>query len=359
MIVLAKESEKIWKHPMLWGLVLMFFLLNLWSIYGTVGSAGRQQWREWHRISREGTWESSEVEYAAHLYEDLNMSDVKEMKELHSNYEPQGIFREFVDACYRFFDGRVQEIRNNGETLGQYYPGAYLELHNYLYGELLGGVWLQMGALVCAAVIFLMDYERIAKTTDLVYGSAKGRGIQGWKMLLGIVYGMMAGIILLAATLGAYFSVVPMEGMWDVPVTAPLVANVRAVWLYPFITYEPMTVGEYLESALILGCFMVLGVGILAGVTQFLSKKGYFSITILLLLALGMQAVARISTGTFWDVFFRMNPAGLWTNSGVWFMEWDLILCFQGNEILSLILQYLVCTACLAVGLHRWNKCDL
>lgn len=358
-MIYQTESVKLWKHPMIWGLLLMFFALNAWSVFSELGWYGKDAWQEMHQRSRDGTWDAEVVGYADELYEDLNMNGIKEMKELHSNYEPKGAFRDFVDECYRFFDGRVKEITASGQDSGNYYPGASIEIHNYLYGTLLCNVWLEMAVLVICVTLFLMDYERIFKTSDLVYSSVKGRRLQLGKMCLGLFYGMAAGILLLVATLLLFFWVVPMEGLWDVPMTAALVANARVVWLYPFITYTSMTVKEYLLASLLLGTVMALGVGILAGVVQLLMRNSYFSITTLLVLLLGGYVASGVSTGTFVDVFCRMNPSALWSRCSTWFMEWDLVMCFQGNEVLSLILQYLVYGVGLVLGIHLWRKADL
>lgn len=126
-----------------------------------------------------------------------------------------------MNECYRFFDGRVKEIRANGEGEGDYYPGQYLEIHNILYVDILSYVWLEMAILVSFLVIFLMDYERICRTADLVYSSPKGREIQVRKLLVGLVHGMAASLLLLGGTLAVFFLIVPMEGLWEVPVTAP------------------------------------------------------------------------------------------------------------------------------------------
>ena len=189
-MIWRKESGKIWKYPLVWGLLLLFFLFNLWNIYISVGTYSRQEWRKMHEISRDGQWDPSVVEYAQDMYEDLDIFAMMRTKMLSTGYEPKGAFREFVNECYRFFDGRVKEIRANGEGEGDYYPGQYLEIHNILYVDILSYVWLEMAILVSFLVIYLMDYERICRTADLVYSSPKGREIQVRKLLVGLVHGL-------------------------------------------------------------------------------------------------------------------------------------------------------------------------
>ena len=358
-MIWRKESGKIWKYPLVWGLLLLFFLFNLWNIYISVGTYSRREWRKMHEISRDGQWDPSVVEYAQDMYEDLDIVAMMRTKMLSTGYEPKGAFREFVNECYRFFDGRVKEIRANGEGEGDYYPGQYLEIHNILYVDILSYVWLEMAILVSFLVIYLMDYERICRTADLVYSSPKGREIQVRKLLVGLVHGMAASLLLLGGTLAVFFLIVPMEGLWEVPVTAPLVANVRVFWLYPFITYQSMTVGAHLIASLITGLLLALGVGILSGILQIVVRNSYRAVIILLILLLGLYVLSGVQTGTYFDVFCRMSPAGLWGRCGTWFMEWDLVMCFQGNEILTLIFHYLICAIGVAAGVRRWMRSDL
>ena len=53
-MIWRKESGKIWKYPLVWGLLLLFFLFNLWNIYISVGTYSRREWRKMHEISRDG-----------------------------------------------------------------------------------------------------------------------------------------------------------------------------------------------------------------------------------------------------------------------------------------------------------------
>ena len=80
---------------------------------------------------------------------------------------------------------------------------------------------------------------------------------------------------------------------------------------------------------------------------------------ILLILLLGLYVLSGVQTGTYFDVFCRMSPAGLWGRCGTWFMEWDLVMCFQGNEILTLIFHYLICAIGVAAGVRLWMRRDL
>ena len=70
---LAEGGGKIWKYPLVWGLLLLFFLFNLWNIYISVGTYSRREWRKMHEISRDGQWDPSVVEYAQDMYGDLDI----------------------------------------------------------------------------------------------------------------------------------------------------------------------------------------------------------------------------------------------------------------------------------------------
>ena len=120
-----------------------------------------------------------------------------------------------------------------------------------------------------------------------------------------------------------------------------------------------MTVGAYLIASLITGLLLALGVGILSGILQIVVRNSYRAVIILLILLLGLYVLSGVQTGTYFDVFCRMSPAGLWGRCGTWFMEWDLVMCFQGNEILTLIFHYLICAIGVAAGVRLWMRRDL
>ena len=71
-----------------------------------------------------------------------------------------------------------------------FYPGNWYKLHTTLYGKLWKKLILQTAVLMILSMLYLMDYERIYKTQDLVLATTTGKKMMEKKMLAGTLCGL-------------------------------------------------------------------------------------------------------------------------------------------------------------------------
>ncbi len=338
------EGKRIVKNPMIWVLFCFFLVINGLLIWTNLNDC----WTEIRQVSKllnqEGVQAIDENYYQKLLsqYDSLDMISLKEYKQGLYNYHGNGLFQEFIDANYARLQERVEEIRADGEAEDLMYPGQIYRLHTKLYVKILRPLLLEMGLLVMLCILFLMDYERINKTTDLVYSSNIGRTIQKKKWFCGLVSGLGISAMLMLVTLGTWFSLIPYKGFWKSSVSAALAMEPRGIIVYPFITYEKMTVLEYLIASIVF-CFLFLIVlGIFTGVVQFFLKNSYFSVLTIVILLLGAMYGNTISFGNVLDLILSWNLAYLWSTNGAWFMENNLFDSFHGAAAVNVGVQLLI-----------------
>lgn len=338
------EAKKILKNPVIWGLVCFFLFINGFLMWTNLDGSLAEIRQVSQILAVEGVDVIDETYYEGLLaqYDTLDMMKIKDIKKELYNYQSTGIFQEFIDSNYAKLQERVDEIKADGEADDMIYPGEVYRLHTKLYVKTLRPLLLEMGLLVMMCILFLMDYERLNKTTDLVYSSNTGRAIQKKKWFCGLVSGLGFGAVLMLITLGTWFLLIPYKGFWKSSISAALATEPRGVFVYPFITYEKMTVLEYLIAS-ILFCFVLLIVlGILTGAMQFLLKNSYFAVLAIVLFLFGALYVNTISFGNALDILFSWNLAYLWSSSGAWFMENNLFDSFQGAQVLNAGVQFVV-----------------
>jgi hypothetical protein len=115
---------------------------------------------------------------------------------------------------------RVEQIRKTGEGTYAFYPGSWYKLHSTLYGKLWKKLILQTAVLMILSMLYLMDYERIYKTQDLVLATTTGKKMMEKKMLAGTLCGLFYAGLLTVFTLLVFFAAVPFQNLWHVPVAA-------------------------------------------------------------------------------------------------------------------------------------------
>ena len=161
-----------------------------------------------------------------------------------------------------------------------FYPGQYYEIHSLLYSKLGKKLIVEMSLLMALSILFIMDYERLQKTNDLVDATRTGKRIMDCKAFTGTLSGILFSAILLTVYLG-----------------------------------------------------IILLIALATIAIQFLLGNSYFSFAILILLNMALFLGAYYSNVTFMDVILRLlNPTNLYITSGAWFMENDITLSFVGNE---------------------------
>ena len=339
MRLLQKECGKCLRHPFLWIVCITFGLFQFLSIYTYVGNAGmRKELRQMHvAVTDEETaspeYESAYADYKktyGGMYDTLDMRKILEQKEKKSGYEPQGAWGMWIVRNYDRLQKRVEQIRKTGEGTYAFYPGSWYKLHSTLYGKLWKKLILQTAVLMILSMLYLMDYERIYKTQDLVLATTTGKKMMEKKMLAGTLCGLFYAGLLTVFTLLVFFAAVPFQNLWHVPVAACMVAEPRLQMMYPFVTFWWLEQWRYL---------LLAGLG---------------------LLFMGAYLLAYVQMGNVWDLIRELfNPTVLYATSGGWFMENDLCLSFAGNEFAVLFCSGTAAVCLMAVGKRRYHRLEV
>ena len=81
-----------------------------------------------------------------------------------------------------------------------FYPGQYYEIHSLLYSKLGKKLIVEMSLLMALSILFIMDYERLQKTNDLVDATRTGKRIMDCKAFAGTLSGILFSAILCSVT---------------------------------------------------------------------------------------------------------------------------------------------------------------
>lgn len=299
------------------------------------------------------------AEQSMKLYENLDIIDVKKQKQELMSYYPTGSYAKFIDGNYEKLQKRVLEIKSTGEGNYAFYPGYNYKIHSMLYDKLLQSLIWQMSVLMVLSVLFLMDYERIQKTREIVLVSKARRNLMRKKAQMGILAGIMYSVVLLSLSPGAFFVKVSFAGLWKVPVCSAMMAEVRGILYYPFITFWKLNVGEYLAWSIIIAIFLMICVGVLSAALQMLLRNSYLTFVLEALLLMVMFWMTFEKTTTWMDVLVDLNPVCTWYMCGAWFMENSFELSFPGTEFISIALTAMITRILVLMGWRRYRVRDI
>ena len=356
-MIWKQEVKKLIKHPLMWSLLVICLMFNMLLIWENIGNFQKELPLVHKEILEHGIDEQIYKE-SLNRYDGLDMVEMKNFKQEIYQYQPTGSYKKFIDKQYEALNKRVEEIVTSGEAEGMTYVGVLYRLHSSFYANMLRWVFLEMGLFIVFAILFLMDYERIHYTSAIVYSTNIGRKSEWIKWCVGMAVGLGIGLLLLFIMCIIWFRLIPYEGFWNTSISAALMTEPRGILLYPFITFQKMTILEYLFSTIVIGVFLVLILGMIAGIIQIQFQYSYLSFGgVVLLLLIGLN-VSGYATQTWFDVVLSWNPANLWFRTGYWFMEGNLGSDFKGAEVVSVVVQLVVCGMIGRLGYSRFLKKD-
>ena len=367
------EMKKCLTSPFLWLLCICFIILNGMTISWTVGAeeAGGELKKMHDAVlgDVDGNHEAGNVykRYVAsheQLYDGLSMPGVAQAKMQMASYYPKGEYKAWIERCYQKLQKRVEEIRKTGGDVGGFYPGEIYHIHGALYGGPYGAITKKILTegivMMMLAVLFLLDYERVCRSRDVVLVTETGKKIMELKACAGILCGLIVLFLMAAATYGMFFYRVSFKGLWQVPVTSAIVAEPRYMMLYPFITFWKMTQLQYfICSTLLVTILVVLSGAIATGIYDIL-QNGYLAFLVECVAFFLCILLVSFRTQTFADVVLMLlNPAVLWMECGFWFMENSFSLAFKGNEIAGLLCLMIMTLILLHIGKKSYLERDV
>lgn len=371
MYIAKKEFFKIIENPVLWILMGCFLLINCLILYSNIGDQfARPKVREMYGAVRgHGHDEEAEEflsryrEKNASVYDGLDMMEIFKNKENDktTGYHLTGKYREHVRQNYEKLQLRLEQIKKSGENRRDFYPGESYHIFYNMFG-LTGKMLLaEMTIFIMLSLLFLMDYERMKKTREILAVTHTGKRVMKTKIFVGVFVGLMFSILLMIVTYLFFFHLVPMSDLWNVPVSSDMVSEVMGfTGSFPFVTFWKMSMGDYflLSMAVMLGLLLAVA-GFCVAVwlliqnsyLAFLVQGGWGLVLYYLVYAEAWNLVAVLKT-----VF---NPVVLWEKCGTWFMENDLILSFQGSEFVCVACSVLTAFTLAAVGSVRYRRMEI
>lgn len=376
------EVNKLLKYPLMWVLLAVFILFDLFLVSSDVGfDDSRKDIKKMYGIIFETgvnlsgnakklsalndsdneleAYYATYVEGYSRIYDSLDMQKIKQMKENTFFFHPRGSYKTFIDRNYDRLQKRVEEIKVNGDGAVGFYPGDGFGIHGNLYSVIKLCI-IEMLILMHFSVLYLMDFERINRTEDIVFSCTCGRKNILLKLLTGILIGLLYGIMILLASLLAFFAFVPMKDLWNTPVSSFMVMESSGLWEYPFITFVRLTFGQMLALSIFTALCLVLLLGVLSGALQFLIHNSYITVVIMCAGFLALLALPFAVQQANWvKTVVCLNPASLWYTCGRWFMENDLALSFAWSEYWTLGVWTIITVAAAIIGWRSFCRKDV
>ncbi|MCL1949438.1 MAG: ABC transporter permease subunit [Turicibacter sp.] len=248
---------------------------------------------------------------------------------------------------------RIAEILGSGTHRDFFFDGVMHATHSHLFGTVLRAAAFESMIFMVLVTAFLIGYEFDAKTVSVVYSTKTGRKLQGKKLVSALLAMLGLTTLLIAIILGIYFTVYNHSGLWGASMTSIFLSEFDAFyatfWDWTFLQYLLAVVGTLFVLQTV---FVLLAFG-LSAIT-----RNSFLVPILFALLFGglLLTGTFISAGSNWLLYTMMTPAHLLLRFKNLFMVTQL---FPFYEVSTLLIWLGFGTVSSAVAYKKFLKEDL
>lgn len=221
-------------------------------------------------------------------------------------------------------------------------------LHAVLFETYMRAILVEMILFMGIVTIYSMHFEIYQQTDEMMNTYKVGEEFYNIKLLVSAGFGLLFALLLAVLSLGLYFTVVDYSSIWDSYISsnynlARRTLNDLYLFVYPYVTWIPMTIRQYLYICFSVVTTLSIIVNILIGGLSKIIKN-----SVALLVTIGCGAAAMYLFGNVihfsnvLEYLCKCNPVHLITKCGYWFMDYAPGDTYPFYEITTLFVWALI-----------------
>lgn len=281
---------------------------------------------------------------------DIGNGDIKSVR-------ISGTTAEIVGANYEKLQNRVKEITATKEQETLFFPGLIYEMHGFLFKNLFSTMILEAGLLGVLIMMYSVNYEFTHKTEALAYTSRRGRMLICNKLGAAMLAGFAATIVILSVTLVALFFTYHYSNLWNATITSALNTQKHGMSVYPYITWKPMTVWQYLWASVGIAFVLQALFSLLAFALASVCRNNYTDFLVFLLAGMVLIVLpGMVTLNSILPFLLSANPVQMWWNSGRWLMESGPFTSYPHYELITSAAWGFLAAGLGITGIHTFRN---
>lgn len=347
------ELEKLYKMPAFYMLLVLCLVMNLYLVWNFFGY--RQA--ELHEAAAMLESEPDVLRQALYYdyYSGLDFGQVEELARRETEFSPAAQAQ--IASNYAALQERADSMTET-EQKSLSYGGAF-RLHERLFGIYLPLITAEGMVMIFLTAVYSLHFEKYFGTEDLLLSSRTGPPGLRTRLLAAAVFAAALCLVLLAVSLSAWFAAVDYAGLWDSYVSSSYNADRRTVndwylYVYPYVTWQPVTVAGYLAASLgvLLGLWLMMW--LLSGALALTERNSLGCVAAAAAGTFGLYGAGNlIQIPNLADYVLKCSPVHLLLKSGYWFMDYAAGDSYPAYEAVTVCVWILLGAAALLAALKR------
>lgn len=254
---------------------------------------------------------------------------------------PQAV--EIIERKYEGLQNRVDHLAQIKADMDLYAGPLTDQSYTNLFGTLLKAISGESCIIAMLLTLYLLGYERNAKT-DLFFNSTKtGRKLFRRKLVVSVLASVSIFLLLTLLSLSIYFLHWDYSGIWNANVSSQFHTVHDLTLMKPFITLTDFMVKEYLAAVIALSAVLVMIAVLFSAIVGLLIRNNYIAgLFTLLIPALGLLVTTLAGDLKMWVLYLysSLQPITIWMAQPVWFTEGGFNAPCMWFEVKGLVLSF-------------------
>lgn len=260
------------------------------------------------------------VQQHAEIYHDFDMN--KRGTYFLKKASADASLTSFLKPNYAKLQQRVEQIRQDGEMDTLFFPGTTYEMHSFLYNTLLKNILIESAILGVLVMLYSVSFEFMHGTQALTYTTRRGRILTFDQFGASLLTGLLVPLFLLGITLPVYFSKFHYSNLWNSMVSCGMNAEQHGMEIVPYVTWEPMTMRQYLWTSIAILFGIQVIFCLLAFVTAVLCRNSYIGFLGYALVSMALLALPDMIPIRSLPAYLTFcNPITAWYSCGTWLTQ--------------------------------------
>lgn len=367
------EWKKLWSVPMFPVFLILCMAFNVFiatnALYGQKYVSYVSDVTEETGRKMGASFDKKLADSPEQKYKEILMEETKGAKDIFETYRAENIHTLLKNISplakgsdglltkkYKRLQKSIDLLEKEDASLDVSAAGMTDDLLGSLFERLCRAIITEGWLLAALMAIYLGGCEKLSKTASTVFSTKTGRKLQRIKYAASLFSGLLSYLFLTVSGIGVFCCLWDLGSVWNGSISSQFHHRKISLFQFPFITWKPFTVWEYLAAMMLLGIVVLLvfhavsfGIGMVSGdaYRSFLVLSGMGVFCFLANVLSGSGTSFLLYQMTEW------NPIMFWWNQYKWFTDMDLDSVLPWQECLEAV----VCTGMAAGILWLCKRC--
>ncbi|MCA1054961.1 hypothetical protein LCM10_08190 [Rossellomorea aquimaris] len=273
-----------------------------------------------------------------------------------AGYRLTGDAAGMLRSGFKAFSDRFAELKENGEYKEWFFEGQQYAMHGLLFKKVFRHIVIEALILVVLSTALIATFEFENGTGLVTFTTRRGRKLMIDKLAASLITSSIVTAVILAATLGAYFTVFDYAHLWHSSINSGFNWETQ----FPYVAWWDFSFLTYLILGIIVTYVCMLLFSLFTFSLSVMLKNSYFAMIAFSVIFIALLIVQGFMPGSsVFKILAGFTLSTLVLNPHQWWMATSGITMFKYYEIHTLIAWAVFFILCCYGSMKKFKKQDI